>query len=51
MTYAKLKAGVVAGTHRVTSPVTKTNIITMAKRFARRKLAKSPKDHAAATGL
>lgn len=38
MTHAKLKAGEVAGTYHVTSPVTENNIITMAKRFARRKL-------------
>lgn len=43
MTHAKLKAGEVAGTYHVTSPVTETDIITMAKRFARRKLAKGCK--------
>lgn len=43
MTHAKLKAGEVAGTYLVTSPVTETDIITMAKRFARRKLAKGRK--------
>ncbi|SEO41693.1 RadC family protein [Vreelandella aquamarina] len=43
MTHAKLKAGEVAGTYHVTSPVTETDIITMAKRFARRKLAKGRK--------
>jgi len=39
MTHAKLKAGEVTGTYLVTSPVT----VTMAKRFARRKLAKGRK--------
>lgn len=43
MPHSKLKAGEVAGTHHVTSPVTETDIITMAKRFARRKLAKGRK--------
>ncbi len=43
MTHAELKAGEVAGTYLVTSPVTETDIITMAKRFARRKLAKGRK--------
>ena len=43
MTHAKLKAGEVAGTYHVTSPVTETDIITMAKRFARRTLAKGRK--------
>jgi|TARA_R110001583_G_scaffold195538_1_gene375661 DNA repair protein RadC len=43
MTHAKLKAGEVAGTYHVTSPVTETDIITMAKCFARRKLAKGRK--------
>ncbi|WP_252106988.1 MULTISPECIES: DNA repair protein RadC [unclassified Halomonas] len=43
MTHSKLKAGEVAGTYLVTSPVTETDIITMAKRFARRKLAKGRK--------
>ena len=43
MTHAKLKAGEVAGTYHVTSPVTETDIIPMAKRFARRKLSKGRK--------
>ena len=43
MTHSKLRAGEVAGTYLVTSPVTETDIITMAKRFARRKLAKGRK--------
>lgn len=43
MPHSKLKAGEVAGTYLVTSPVTETDIITMAKRFARRKLAKGRK--------
>lgn len=43
MAHTKLKAGEVAGTYHVTSPVTETDIITMAKRFARRKLAKGRK--------
>lgn len=43
MTHAKFKAGEVAGTYLVTSPVTETDIITMAKRFAQRKLAKGRK--------
>ena len=43
MTHAKLKAGEVAGTYHVTSPVTETDIITMAKRFVRHKLAKGRK--------
>lgn len=43
MTHFKLKAGKVAGTYLVTSPVTETEIIAMAKRFARRKLAKGRK--------
>lgn len=40
MTHAKLTTGEVAGAYLVTSPVTETNTITMAKRCARRKLAK-----------
>lgn len=43
MTHAKLKAGEVTGTHLVTSPVTETDINTMTKLFARRKLAKGRK--------
>ena len=43
MPHSKLKAGEVAGTYLVTSPVTETDIITMAKRFARRKFAKGRK--------
>lgn len=43
MAHSKLKAGEVAGTYLVTSPVTETDIIAMAKRFARRKLAKGRK--------
>jgi len=43
MPHRKLKAGEVAGTYLVTSPVTETDIITIAKRFARLKLAKSRK--------
>lgn len=43
MTHSKLKAGEEAGTYLVTSPVTETDIITMAKRFARRKLAEGRK--------
>jgi DNA repair protein RadC len=43
MKHAKLKAGEVAGTYHVTSPVTEADIITMAKRFARRKLTKGSK--------
>tara|TARA_R110002012_G_scaffold106831_2_gene248117 strand:+ start:4293 stop:4631 length:339 start_codon:yes stop_codon:yes gene_type:complete len=43
MPHSKLKAGEVAGTYHVTSPVTETDIITLAKRFARRKLAKGRK--------
>ena len=43
MPHSKLKAGEVAGTYLVTSPVTETDIIAMAKRFARRKLAKGRK--------
>ena len=34
MPHSKLKAGEVAGTYLVTSPVTETDIIAMAKRFA-----------------
>ncbi|UXZ53970.1 DNA repair protein RadC [Halomonas sp. 7T] len=43
MPHSKLKAGEVAGTYHVTSPVTETDIITMAKGFARRKLARGCK--------
>lgn len=42
MTHSKLKAGEVAGTYHVTSPVTETDI-SMAMRFARLKLAKGRK--------
>ncbi|MFS8150135.1 hypothetical protein [Vreelandella titanicae] len=41
MPHSKLKAGEVAGTYHVTSPVTETDIITMA--LAWRKLAKGHK--------
>ncbi|MGY2461563.1 hypothetical protein [Vreelandella sulfidaeris] len=43
MTHSKLKAGEVAGTYHVSSPVTETDIITYAKHFAQRKLAKGRK--------
>ncbi|MCP1318687.1 DNA repair protein RadC [Vreelandella lionensis] len=43
MPHSKFKAGEVEGTYLVTSPVTETDIIAMAKRFARRKLAKGRK--------
>lgn len=43
MTHTKLKAGEVAGTYLVTSPVTETDVIIMAKRSAQRKLAKGHK--------
>jgi len=43
MPLSKFKAGEVAGTYHVTSPITETDIITMAKRFLRRKLAKGRK--------
>ncbi|XKH61027.1 DNA repair protein RadC [Halomonas sediminis] len=43
MTHTKLKAGEVAGTYHVTAPVTEADIINMAKRFARRRLAKGRK--------
>ncbi|WP_155705875.1 MULTISPECIES: hypothetical protein [unclassified Halomonas] len=40
MPHSKLKPGEVAGSYHVTSPVTETDIITMAQHFAWRKLAK-----------
>ncbi|RUR31157.1 RadC family protein [Vreelandella nanhaiensis] len=43
MKHTKLKAGEMVGTYLVTSPVTENDIITMAKRFTRRKLAKGRK--------
>ncbi|XKH61890.1 DNA repair protein RadC (plasmid) [Halomonas sediminis] len=43
MTHTKLRAGEVTGTYHVTAPVTEADIISMAKRFARRRLAKGRK--------
>ncbi|KKO04371.1 hypothetical protein LCGC14_0087290 [marine sediment metagenome] len=43
MTHSKLLAVKVAGTYHVISPIIEADIITMAKRFARPKLAKGRK--------
>lgn len=43
MNHRKLKAGEVAGTYLVTSPVTEHDILDMAKRFSRRRFTKGRK--------
>ncbi|KFC42063.1 hypothetical protein DK37_30490 [Halomonas sp. SUBG004] len=43
MPHSKLIAGEVAGTYLVTSSITETDIIAMAKRFARRKISQPHK--------
>lgn len=43
MTHTKLKAGEVAGTYHVTSPITESDILQMARSLARRRLAKGRK--------
>lgn len=43
MTHTKLKAGEVAGTYHVTSPITESDILQIARSLARRRLAKGRK--------
>lgn len=43
MNYRKLKAGEVAGTYHITTPITEAELLNLAKGFAKRRLAKGRK--------
>ncbi|KFC51701.1 hypothetical protein DK37_02270 [Halomonas sp. SUBG004] len=51
MPHSKLIAGEVAGTYLVTSSITETDIIAMAKRFARRKISQPSQAFAATAAV